>query len=276
MASVKFPALDLAVDSLTLGGKPLGKLEVLAQQQARDWWLERLRLTNPDGVLAADGKWQVAAGVEQTQLNFKLEISNAGKILARSGYPDSVKGGSGNLQGELSWRGGPSAFSYAILDGSLKLDARKGQFLKIDPGIGKLLSILSLQALPKHLTLDFADVFSAGFAFDSITGTVQIKQGVLLTSDFKLDGSAAGATMSGQADLDRETVNLRVRILPTVGNTAALLGALVGGPAVGAGVFLIGKILRDPLDKLASFEYNVTGAWADPNVEKVGENKPVK
>ncbi len=272
-ANVKFPALDLAVDNLTLGGKPLGKLEVLAQQHGRDWWLERLHLTNPDGVLAADGKWQVAAAGEQTKVNFKLEISNAGKILARSGYPDSVKGGSGNMQGELSWRGGPLTFSYAILDGSLKLDARKGQFLKIDPGVGKLLSILSLQALPKHLTLDFADAFSAGFTFDSITGTAQIKQGVLLTNDFMLDGSAAKATMSGQTDLNHKTVNLRVRVLPTVGNTAALLGTLAGGPIVGVGVLLANQILRDPLGKLASFEYNVTGDWANPNVEKVGGNK---
>ncbi len=252
-ASVKFPALDLAVDSLTLGGKPLGKLEVLAQQHGRDWWLERLLLTNPDGVLTADGKWRVAAGVEQTQLNLKLEISNAGEILARFGYPDSVKGGSGNVQGELSWRGGPSAFSYAILDGSLKLDARKGRFLKIDPG-------------------------SAGFAFDSITGTAQIKQGVLLTNDFKLDGSVAKATMLGQADLNHETVNLRVHIVPAigntaVGNTAALLGVLAGGPVVGVGVLLFNQILRDPLGKLVSFEYNITGDWADPNVEKVGGDK---
>ncbi len=275
-ASVKFPDLDLAADSLTLGGKPLGKLEVLAQQRERDWLLERLLLTNPDGVLTADGKWRTAAGVEQTQINLKLEISNAGKILARYGYPDSVKGGSGNLQGELSWRGGPLAFSYAILDGSLKLDARKGQFLKIDPGVGKLLSILSLQALPKHLTLDFADVFSKGFAFDSITGTAQIKQGVLLTDDFMLDGSAAKATMSGQADLNHGTVNLRVRVLPTVGNTAAFLGTLAGGPVVGAGIFLFNQILRDPLGKLVSFEYNITGDWTDPNVEKVGANKPAK
>jgi len=28
--------------------------------------------------------------------------------------------------------------------------------------------------------------------------------------------------------------------------------------------------LGNPLDKLASFEYNVTGSWRDPSVVKVG------
>jgi len=80
-------------------------------------------------------------------------------------------------EGEFAWRGAPDDFSYATLDGKLRLDTGKGQFLKIEPGIGKLLGILSLQALPKHVTLDFTDVFSEGFAFDSITGTAQIRQG---------------------------------------------------------------------------------------------------
>ena len=273
-ASTEFPTLDLVVDDFTWKGKPLGKLELLAQQHGRDWLLERMRIINPDGVLAADGKWSMATGKAQTQVNLNLEISDAGKILTRSGYPNSVKNGSGKLDGVFIWRGGPKDFSYATLDGALKLDTGKGQFLKIDPGIGKLLGILSLQALPKHITLDFTDVFSEGFSFDSISGTVQIKQGVLSTSDFKMDGSSAKVTMAGQVDLDRETQNLRIRILPTVGNSVSLLGAFTAGPAVGIGTFIVNKLLREPLDKLASFEYHVTGNWDNPNVEKAGESKP--
>ena len=41
-----------------------------------------------------------------------------------------------------------------------------GQFLEDRPGIGKLVGVLSLQSLPRRLTLDFRDVFSEGFAFD--------------------------------------------------------------------------------------------------------------
>jgi uncharacterized protein (TIGR02099 family) len=273
VASMKHPALDVAVSSLTLNGKNLGKLELLAQQHERDWQLERLIITNPDGELTADGKWQMAPSGEQTQINLTLEISDAGKILGRSGYPNSVKDGSGKLEGTFSWPGAPAEFGYATLDGTLKLSTGKGQFLKIDPGFGKLLSILSLQALPKHIALDFTDVFSAGFKFDSINGVAQIKKGVLSTDDFKIEGSAAKATMRGQVDLNHETQNLRVRILPTVGNTASLLSAFAAGPVVGIGVFIANKILREPLDKLVSFEYNITGAWADPNVEKVGVSK---
>ena len=275
ITSIKHPALDVAVGNITLNGKNLGKLELFAQQHERDWLLERLIITNPDGELTADGKWQMGPSGEQTQVNLKLEISDAGKILGRSGYPNSVKDGSGKLEGTFSWPGAPAEFSYATLDGTLKLSTGKGQFLKIEPGIGKLLSILSLQALPKHITLDFTDIFSTGFKFDSINGVAQVKKGILLTDDFKIEGSAAKVTMRGQVDLNNETQNLRVRVLPTVGNTASLLSAFAAGPVVGIGVFIANKLLREPLDKLVSFEYNITGAWANPNVEKVGVSKSV-
>ena len=126
----------------------------------------------------------------------------------------------------------------------------------------------------RHITLDFTDVFSEGFEFDSITGDAQITHGMMLTNNFKMVGSSAKVTMLGQVDLDHETQDLRVRILPTVGDSVSLLGAFAAGPAVGIGTFIANKLLREPLDKLVSFEYNVTGTWIDPSVTKVGASKP--
>ena len=115
-------------------------------------------------------------------------------------------------------------------------------------------------------------MFSKGFQFESITGNAQIVNGLLLTNDMKLVGTGAKVTMTGQVDMNRETQDLKVRILPTIGDNVSLL-SFAAGPVVGVGVLLANKILRDPLDKLVSFEYNVKGSWADPKVEKVGQTK---
>ena len=261
-----FPAVEIAIDDLHIKGKQIGRFELVGYPDGQDWRMRRLRITNPDGTLMGDGTWQSNA---QSQVNLMLDISDAGKILDRSGYPNTVKGGSGRMAANLSWAGGPDEFSYANLSGTLKLDTGKGRFLKMDPGAGKLLSILSLQSLPKRVSLDFTDVFSEGFQFDNIRGSAQIKQGVLTTSDLKMDGSAATVIMAGQVDLGKETQNLHVLILPTVGNSVALITALAINPIAGIGAFLINKILQDPLNKLVSFEYNISGTWADPNVVKV-------
>jgi uncharacterized protein YhdP len=264
------PALDFAVENLQLAGKQIGRFELVGYPDKSDWRLRRLHITNPDGDLLGDGVWHGTPGITQTQINLLLEISDAGKILARSGKPNAVKGGSGKLAANLSWAGGPDEFDYATLNGTLKLDTGKGRFIKMDPGIGKLLSILSLQALPRHVTLDFNDVFSEGFQFDSINGNAAIKNGVIDTQDFHMDGSSAKVTMKGSVDLNHETQNLRVKVLPTIGDSVSLGVAFAAGPAVGVGALILNKVLGNPLDKLVSFEYNVSGTWSDPNVVKIG------
>jgi uncharacterized protein (TIGR02099 family) len=265
-----FPEVDVAVEKLSYKGRQLGRLEMTMSESGGNVLLDNLLLINPDGVLNMTGKWQ--AEPEQTQINVRADISDAGKILSRSGYPDSVKDGSGTLASDLNWTGAPDSFSYSKLNGTMHLNVGKGRFLKVsDSQVGalKLISVLSLQ----RLSLDFTDVFSKGFQFDSITGSARIVNGLLLTNDMKLTGTGAKVTMAGQVDLGRETQELKVRILPSIGDNVSLL-SFAAGPVVGVGVLLANKILRDPLDKLVSFEYNVSGSWADPKVEKVGQSKP--
>lgn len=265
------PALDIHVKQLAWAGKQLGRLDFVGIQENGAWQLHRLLIENPDGSLSGKGSWQADKAIDTTELELKLKISNAGNILARSGYPDTVREGSGQLDALLRWDGAPGDFNYATLDGTLKLDTSKGQFLKMKPGIGKLLGILSLQSIPKRITLDFKDVFSEGFQFDSIKGSAKIDNGIMNTDDLKIEGSSAKVTMKGWVNLDHETQNLQVRILPTVGESVSLIGAFAAGPAVGVGTLLVSKVLGDPLDKLVSFEYNVTGTWSEPLVVKAGQ-----
>jgi len=160
------------------------------------------------------------------------------------------------------------------LNGTLNLDTGKGRFLKMNPGAGKLLSVLSLQDLPKHVALGFTDVFSEGFQFDNINGKAAIRNGVIDTDDFKIYGSSAKATIKGYVDLNKETQDLKVKILPTLGSSVSLIGAFAISPVVGIGSLIVNKVLGDPLDKLVSFEYNVSGSWNEPSVIKVGRKQP--
>jgi uncharacterized protein YhdP len=133
---------------------------------------------------------------------------------------------------------------------------------------------LSLQSLPKRLTLDFRDVFSEGFAFDSIRASAQLRNGVVSTQDFKMRGVNATVLLEGQADLARETQNLRVLVLPEINaGGASVIYGLLANPAIGIGTFLAQLVLREPLAKAFSYEYRVTGTWSDPLVERTENSK---
>ncbi|MDD2701695.1 MAG: YhdP family protein [Sideroxydans sp.] len=269
--AISMPEIDMVIDQLTWKGRQLGKLEMLMDDDAGDAVLKRMRLTSPDGVVNAGGRWRPVQG--ETEISARIEIADAGRILARSGYPESLSGGSGLLVSELRWRGSPDELDIPSLNGSLQLTTGKGRFLQVDPGAAKLLGVLSLQSIPKRISLDFTDVFTPGFEFNSIKGEAVIRNGLLTTDDFVMTGSAAKVTLQGEVDLARETQDLKVRVLPAIGDNVSLL-SFAAGPAIGVGVLLTNKLLRDPLDKLVSFDYNVSGSWADPKVERIGGPRP--
>lgn len=265
----KLPALEMVIENLQVSDKQFGRFELVGHPEGNGWRLRRLNITNPDGSLAGEGVWSYAQEITQTVVNLQLKLNDAGNTLARYGYPNTVKDGSGKLVANLTWLGAPDEFNYASLNGILKLDTGKGRFIKMDPGAGKLLGILSLQALPSRITLDFDDVFSAGFKFDNINGEAAIKNGVMETQEFHIYGSAAKVALKGSVDLNNETQNLDVRVFPAIGDSMSLLAVFAINPAVGIEWLIATKLLGDPLDKLLSFEYNVSGTWSEPNVAKV-------
>ena len=147
----------------------------------------------------------------------------------------------------MSWLGSPLSLDYPSLDGNFKSNFESGQFLKADPGLAKLLGVLSLQSLPRRLTLDFRDVFSEGFAFDFVRGDVTIQQGIAATNNLQMKGVNAAVLMEGRADIARETQDLKVVVVPEINAGTASLVATAINPAIGLGTFLAQMFLREPL-----------------------------
>jgi len=263
----ELPALDLIADSFSLGGKDFGSMQILAHRDGADWVLERVAMRNLDSSLIAKGVWRTGAGAT-TSINVDVEASDVGRMLERFGQPGLVRGGNAKAQAAVNWNGDPMTIDYASLNGQMEVHAADGQFLEIEPGIGKLVSLMSLQMLPRRVTLDFRDVFSKGFKWDRIDATARIARGVLETRDFKMGGSAADVTMQGSADLARETQDLRVRVTPKLGDSAATVVGVIN-PVAGIVTFLGQRVLKDPLGQIFAFEYGITGTWKDPNVQKI-------
>ncbi len=265
---------ELSSESTLIDGHDLGELHLRLSPDkssiGRGFGLrmDNLTLSNPDGQLRGKG---VLANHprRQSQFQFELESNNFGNLLDRLGMPGRIKRGAGRISGPLRWTGGVESFGLTKLAGNLQLDLKQGQFTRIEPGAGKLLGILSLQSLPRRIALDFRDVFSDGFAFDEIVGDLYLERGIGYFNDLQMSGPAAKVKMSGMADLARETQNLRVTIQPRLEDTVAMAGALLGGPVVGVGTFIANKILRNPIGQAVTFEYAITGAWADPVVTKL-------
>ncbi|MFJ2987682.1 YhdP family protein [Collimonas sp. NPDC087041] len=271
--STQIPGLDIVADDFQLLGKKLGRLELVANNVranvGSEWRIHQLSIKNPDAELKAAGKWTTVNNDNATNLTYALDIVDAGKLLDRFGFVHVLRGAKGRMDGDVSWKGLPFTMDIPSLTGQVSLDMASGQFLKVDPGAAKLLGVLSLQSLPRRLTLDFRDIFSEGFAFDSVVGTATIAQGKAHTDNFKMRGVSATVLIDGVADIARETQDLHVAVLPEINAGTASVVALAINPVVGIGTFLAQLFLRDPLMKAFTFEYNISGAWTDPVVTKL-------
>ena len=270
------PALDLVAEQLVLGERRLGRLEVQAENTSGRWLVPRFQLSSPDGKISGNGVWTLATAttLPASQVDFSVDATDLGKLLGRFGYADAVRRGQGRVSGRLAWQGAPTSLHAASLSGALELHAERGQFNKLEPGIGKLLSLLSLQMLPRRITLDFRDVFSEGFAFETIKGNVQVNRGIFATDNLVIEGPAAKVLMKGNADLVNDRTQLHVLVQPELGTSFALGAAVAVNPVVGVAALLAQKLLRDPFNKVFAFEYEVTGSLSDPQVNKVGEVVP--
>ena len=292
------PALDIMVEDFELRGKKLGRIEVEATNLGsattsadaanrntvvREWRLNKLNVILPEALLTATGNWTTigSAGLgsrtatvgserRRTAMSFKLDIADSGELLKRLGMDKVIAKGKGKMEGQVAWIGSPLALDYPSMNGSFNVNIESGQFLKADPGLGKLLGVLSLQSLPRRLTLDFRDVFTEGFSFDFVRGDVKIEQGVAITQNLQMKGVNAAVLMEGSANIAKETQDLKVVVVPEINAGTASLVAAVLNPVIGLTTFLAQLALRGPIIEAATQEFQITGTWVDPKITKVG------
>lgn len=285
----RYPAIDLVVDDFRVGERNFGRLQVAAHNSDAlgrpVWHLDSVQLSNPAARFSATGSWHgilpptpssdaVPAG---TDLKFDLQIADAGALLARLGFARTLRHGSGTLAGEVKWNGDPltivSTIDYPSLNGSLAFKLEHGQILRVNPGVGKLLSVLSLQGLASFLQLDFSGVLGEGLPFDTASATGVVVDGVARTDDFRLVSSPAIVTMAGYANLAQETQQIDVTIAPRLNAASASIAAAVVNPLIGLSSLLAQVVFAEPLSRSLTRRYHVSGPWAAPVIERVQGNR---
>ena len=286
----RWPVIDLVAEDFRRGSKQFGRLTLDAAPDgnADRWRINALEIANPDATLKASGSWAAAPGTttttgpggvggkgpaSETKLSVSMSVQSAEGLLSRLGYGGLLRATPGEINGELRWRGSPTDFRVQTMAGQIALDLKSGQFLKAEPGLSKLISVVNLQSLPKRISLDFRDIFSQGFAYERVRGDVAFGNGQAVTTNLRIVGVQASVFIDSQADLLAETQNTRVLVLPELNAGLASLGYALVNPAIGLGSFLAQYVLRDPLRKILAYEYQLTGSWADPQVKELSRTE---
>lgn len=263
------PGFELQVEKLFFDKVELGSLSGNVKRTPEGLFMDRLQLQGEQILLNASGEWAVNNNGQSTRLQSKMKSEGFGELLTKLGYESGFTAGQSKSVAQLQWSGSPMQFSVGKVSGNLSLDIRDGQLLDVSPGAGRVFGLLSLQTLPRRLTLDFSDVFKKGFSFDRIKGSFLMEAGNAYTTNLYLEGPAARIDISGRTGLAVKDYDQLVTVTPHVTASLPLAGALVGGPVAGGVLYALDKLFKSTIDKITEVQYTITGSWDDPEIVKL-------
>ncbi|MES9944326.1 MAG: YhdP family protein [Candidatus Thiodiazotropha sp.] len=267
------PAINLTVEDLYINGNPMGKGYVTWRKEPDGITIDSLALVGDNVDLSGQGYWRLTPKGHSTSLNLKLHTGSLGDLQQALGITTGIEQAPTDVKAELYWPTSPLEIGAEKLYGSISLKVDEGLVNNVDPGVGRLIGLFSLNALGKRLALDFSDLFSEGLAFDSIEGNFTINDGDAYTSDLVMKSTAAVVDVRGRTGLATRTYDQKVVVTPNVSATLPLLGTLAINPTAGVALAMTQKLIGRLFDRIAMRTYEVTGSWDKPEFIQVNKTE---
>jgi len=275
MKPASIPPISAEIGSFRYNGNDLGKLALSTSPAGEGLSIDHLSLEKPELLIEAAGNWKDSEhNGSSSDFTIDVRAERFGAILETFGYGVApVINGKTRLSINANWLGSPADFSLDRLNGTLKMRITRGQLVDVKATAGRLFGLLSIQTLPRRLSLDFSDLFGKGLAFDRIEGNFIMEDGDAYTNNLHMTGPSVDVKISGRTGLSEQDYDQRAVVVPQIANSLPVTGALFGPVGIGLGaiLYLTGKMfdpIQTNINKLLMVEYSITGSWDDPIVEK--------
>ncbi len=263
------PGLRLAIDRLVVNNHDLGNLTLHADPVSEGLRIRQLALDAPDWILTGTGRWEFADTGGRTAFDLALDTGNFDALYAALFGQADLKVAETRFNAHLGWPGAPHQLRLATLEGSVQGHIANGVLPEVDPGVGRLFSLVNLSTIGRRLTLDFSDLLDKGLRFDTIDGRFVFADGDAFTNDLLVQTTAATVSIMGRTGLVVRDYDQVMTVLPEVSSALPIAGAVLGGPAVGAALLVFNEVFSSELDELARVQYRVTGPWEAPEVVRI-------
>ena len=263
------PPFHLWVGDLRFGESKLGEARLETWPTDRGLHIDQLRAQSRSVQINGSGDWDGSPTSSHTHLRIDFAAENLGDMLGAFGFAGLFNGGKTRAHLDATWPGAPSAMELANMDGKLGIQVTDGSIPEVAPGVGRLFGLVSLVELPRRLTLDFGDVFGKGMAFDSITGDFVLADGNATTNNLAMRGPAAEINIKGRTGLRAKDYDQQALVIPHLGSSLPIVGAVVAGPLGAAAGFVAQGLLGRGINRVASARYRISGSWDKPDISLV-------
>lgn len=220
-----------------------------------------LAVVNKNFVLNATGTHNESSNL----IDGTIIIKNLENSLESFGFANEIRDAVGNVSFQCKYPGNISDLGWHNAQLESVFAFSNGRIMSFDPGIGKLLGLLSLDNLQRRLRLDFRDLLQKGFVFDNATGYLDYDNQAFHFKKVLIDGPNADIRLQGQIARSSHDLDLRVGVRPKASAGLPLAAAVAGGPAIGAGFWVLDKLISaNKVKAEVDLRYQITGTLDKP------------
>ncbi|KKD60034.1 hypothetical protein RN22_12925 [Grimontia sp. AD028] len=266
------PSTDLTVKELWLQGYRVGKVETQLLKRGQTITMPKFAIDSGGTRIRANGDWSISnKGFNHSELTFDVSAKNSSDLMGRFAVTGGIQDATVKTSGELSFDGAPWSVNVETLNGVLETKIENGYISGVG-GAGRLLGLFSLDSILRKMQLDFTGVFEDGLAFDEISGSASITNGVIVTDNIQMNALAGDMFIRGIANLAKNQVNADVRFVPDLTSGIPVLTAFAVTPQTALYVLAVTTVLSPVVDAFTQVRYQVTGAIDDPVVREVSRS----
>lgn len=265
--------------------KNIGSVAIKVLPTKAGLHISDFNISSPQFDMNATGAWEVAAtdnNKQKSMLKGLINVKDLGGFLKTWNLGENVEKGSGDASFNIWWYDSFLSPSLANLEGKMQLKFKHGSIINLDKsteaelGLGKFLNLLSLQSFAQNFILNFSDMVSKGFVFDTLTADWDLKNGSLYTNNTLLQGQVASVLAKGRVGFRNKDYDLKMTITPVMTASFPVVATIFGGPVAGAITWLADKVVDVGVTSVTSSVITVKGPWSKPTITKASSKSTTK
>ncbi|NKB33948.1 MAG: hypothetical protein GKR91_12700 [Pseudomonadales bacterium] len=278
----ELPPMYFSTEEFAIGSRPFGAFDFTFVPNAEgaevrdivfDFRGLRLNMEGPyiDGTevdeysarFAPSFDWYFDGSEHRSELTGILYADNMADVLTANGYAAMFESENAIFFADISWPGTPAFFGGSNLSGEIDMDIENGRFLQGSGGQGalRLISILNFNAIMTRARIS-NDLVRTGLAYDEITAELSLDDGHVNIEDrLVISGPSSLYQITGELDLDDETILGEMFVTLPVSDNIPWLGLLTANIPLAVGAYLFDQIFGDQVDSLTSAVYTLDGPW---------------
>lgn len=263
-----WPVLDFDARRVIVGNADFGNVILRTERRRNGSSLRQLSVDGPMLNGQASGYWVRASGVSRGGFDGAFSSPDIAAVQDALGLVRTVDAEQTRASVKLGWPESPAGLDWTQATGSIEVNIDDGVLATVEPGAGRMVGLLSFNALPRRLLLDFRDVVDSGMKFDSISGHFRVGGGRAETDDLQVSAPSANISVRGSVGLAQRTYDQTITVQPDLSSGVTLAGTVFGGPAVGAILLVAQELFDKPLNQAGQVAYHLGGTWDDPIVTR--------